>query len=98
MPFRFILNQSKAIAANVYLMLYPKAWMRKAFQENEGLAEQVWQAFRSIPVDVLVGEGRVYGGGLHKLEPKELLNAPAADLASLCHSVAKPPPTQLTLF
>jgi hypothetical protein len=82
-PFRFILNRSRAIAANVYLMLYPKPWLKKAFRENPELAEKVWHVLCSIPVESLVGEGRIYGGGLHKIEPKELLNAPADTLASL---------------
>jgi len=97
-PFRFILNRSKAIAANVYLMLYPKPWVRKALQSNSGLADTVWHVLQSIPVDTLLGEGRVYGGGLHKLEPKELLNTPADDLASLFPNSVELHTTQMLLF
>lgn len=97
-PFRFILNRSRAIAANVYLMLYPKPWVKKELQENPEIAVKLWQVLQSIPVETLVGEGRVYGGGLHKMEPKELLNAPAEDLASLFPHQVKPSGTQMTLF
>ncbi len=97
-PFRFILNRSKAIAANVYLMLYPKAWIKKELQENPETTAKVWQILQSIPVESLIGEGRVYGGGLHKMEPKELLNAPAKDLASLFPDRMKSGGKQMALF
>jgi len=97
-PLRFIFNRSRAIAANVYLMLYPKTWMKKAFQEDPELAEKVWRVFQSIPIETLLGQGRVYGGGLHKIEPGELLNAPADEFASLFSNMARPLAIQLTLF
>lgn len=89
-PFRFILNHSKATAPNVYLMLYPKpplASVLEAVPLNKGdhrgldeldVAKAVWKALSSLTAEELTGEGRVYGGGLHKLEPKELANVLAA--------------------
>ncbi|MBN1515357.1 N-6 DNA methylase [Candidatus Sumerlaeota bacterium] len=97
-PFRFILNRSRAIAANVYLMLYPKPWMKRELQETPEMVEDIWKILQSIPVECLIGEGRVYGGGLHKMEPKELLNAPAENLASLFPHRMIFSGTQMTLF
>lgn len=74
-PFRFILNHSKATATNVYLMLYPKPAMAKVLVDRPELLKKVWQALDRISDEALMGEGRVYGGGLHKLEPRELGNA-----------------------
>jgi len=74
-PFRFIRNHSMAMATNVYLMLYPKPALAKVLLEKPELLKEVWQAFDRISDEVLMGEGRVYGGGLHKLEPRELGNA-----------------------
>ncbi|MBD1929835.1 SAM-dependent DNA methyltransferase [Trichocoleus sp. FACHB-90] len=71
-PFRFILNRSMATATNVYLMLYPKPALEKALTDKPELLKQVWLALNQISDETLMGEGRVYGGGLHKLEPKEL--------------------------
>jgi adenine-specific DNA-methyltransferase len=75
-PFRFILNHSRATAPNVYLMLYPKPVIASQLAKLDVL-RAVWKALDEIAPVMLVRAGRVYGGGLHKIEPKELANAPA---------------------
>ena len=82
-PFRFILNHSMATATNVYLMLYPKPALAKALLEKPELLKEVWQALNKISDEALMGEGRVYGGGLHKLEPRELGNAMVVDILTV---------------
>ncbi len=79
-PFRFILNYSKAIAANVYLLLYPKPSLAKFLKDSPESLKSIWEGLGQISVASLLSEGRVYGGGLHKLEPKELANANADGL------------------
>ncbi len=79
-PFRFILNDSKATAANVYLLLYPKPVLARAISRDRSLLRRVWEALNNLSPGSIVGEGRVYGGGLHKLEPKELGNVDAAPI------------------
>jgi len=82
-PFRFILNRSQATAANVYLLLYPKPALARALDEDPGLARRVWALLDAIPPETLLWEGRVYGGGLFKLEPNELANVRADGIAAL---------------
>lgn len=82
-PFRFILNHSQATAPNVYLMLYPKRTLNEAIRNDAELKRQVWKFLDGIRPEEMLSEGRVYGGGLHKLEPKELGNVPASALAEL---------------
>ena len=79
-PFRFILNHSNAIAPNVYLMMYPKEYLSNLFATDPALIKSVWLALNLIPTQNLINEGRVYGDGLHKLEPRELANTPADSL------------------
>ena len=82
-PFRFILNHSKATAANVYLLLYPKPVLAQHLAKSPELLRKIWERLTLITGETLVGEGRVYGGGLHKLEPKELANVPAEGILDL---------------
>ena len=72
--FRFILNHSKATAANVYLLLFPKPKLAGALRKDRSLLRNVWQMLNGLGPEALLRESRVYGGGLHKLEPKELGN------------------------
>jgi len=74
-PFRLLLNHSKATAPNVYLMLYPKPQIASLIQERPKILKALWQTLTQISPQEFITEGRVYGGGLHKLEPKELSNA-----------------------
>ena len=71
-PFRFILNRSQAIAANVYLMLHPKPTLSAVLNDDPGAIERIWAALNALPAEALTHEARVYGGGLYKLEPTEL--------------------------
>jgi adenine-specific DNA-methyltransferase len=82
-PFRFILNHSKATAPNVYLMLYPKTKLRLAIDKQPTLQREIWQRLGNICTQVMLGESRVYGGGLHKMEPRELANVPATGIIDL---------------
>lgn len=76
-PFRFLFNRSKATASNSYLMLYPKPHIAAALQQHPEAARLVWECLNNIHTTHMVDEGRVYGGGLHKMEPKELARVPA---------------------
>jgi hypothetical protein len=79
-PFRFLWNQSKATAHNVYLMLYPKGRLRDALGRYPELHRLVFEALQNIKPAQFISEGRVYGGGLHKVEPKELAQISARSI------------------
>ncbi len=79
-PIRFLWNRSQATAHNVYLMLYPQGRLRDALKNHPELEADVFKALQQITPAQLVSEGRVYGGGLHKVEPKELAQIPAREV------------------
>ena len=80
--FRFILNQSDAVATNGYLLMYPKPKYAYLFR-NPDFAVSVWQCLNTISTKDFEHNGRFYGGGLHKLEPRELLSIPIEGLERL---------------
>ncbi|MDQ7073656.1 MAG: Eco57I restriction-modification methylase domain-containing protein [Gammaproteobacteria bacterium] len=85
-PFRFVLNRSKAIVANSYLILYPKPHLEKEIELNPDLNEQLLEALNKITGKAMLDEGRVYGGGMYKMEPKELANVSAVEIGELLHA------------
>lgn len=97
-PFRFILNHSWATAPNVYLMLYPKPPLAVDLTRDPHLLRSIWQALNQLPPQALIGEGREYGGGLHKIEPAELANAPIDGIMQLTPAFARNLGKQLPLF
>lgn len=97
-PFKFIRNYSKAVAPNVYLMLYPKKNLQVQIQTNPELLTEIWQALRSLRAIDLIREGRVYGGGLFKLEPRELGNTSLPGFVHILPETQMRPATQLPLF
>lgn len=96
-PFRFLLNHSQATATNVYLCLYPQPLLVNQLRKQPSAIRTLWQALNAIDKETLIGNGRVYGGGMHKLEPKELANVPANDLATMVGLSRKAPAQQLEL-
>lgn len=71
-PFRFIRNRSNATMTNAYLGLYPRVLM------SDDELDDMCEALNDIPAETLINGGREYGGGLKKLEPRELMSLPAS--------------------
>lgn len=87
-PVRFILNESEAIAANSFLMLYPKGTLRRFLASRPQAAVTVWERLRAIPPEEFRRAGRCYGGGLQKMEPRELGDLDCTELRDWLEEVS----------
>ena len=81
-PFRLFLNKTNATVPNVYLMLYPNFNWKEAETQNSGFLKNLHGKLQNISPETFVSSGRVYGGGLYKLEPKELMSVPVDNVLS----------------
>ncbi len=82
-PFRFILNGSHATVGNVYLALYPTALLANLLVPDDSILRRIWMILNRLAPDRFLEQGRVYGGGLHKLEPRELANVRVPEIEVL---------------
>ena len=76
---RFFRNYSQATTSNVYLMLYPTQEVQQACKDDVDLLTQLFNLLKRAKDEYLLYEGRTYGGGLNKIEPKELARVPLPD-------------------
>ena len=90
-PFRFIWNQSQATAANTYLLLYPKAPLLRILEAKPRLWGELFRTLQEITTEMFLQEGRVYGGGLYKLEPKELARVSASPILAVVEQAQREP-------
>jgi DNA-binding transcriptional regulator YdaS (Cro superfamily) len=97
-PFRFIWNRSKAIGTNLYLMLYPQNRLAAMLRQHPDRAETVHALLGQVTGHELRGEGRVYGGGLNKIEPSELARISAASFVELWPEIRSDVQPQEKLF
>jgi hypothetical protein len=64
-------------------MLYPGGPLEAALARTPDLGAVVLSWLQGLDAERLMGAGRVYGGGLHKLKPRELAGLPAGEIAAL---------------
>ena len=67
-------------------MLYPRDPLTRFIGADPLRARLVWQILKDIASEAMIAGGRVYGGGLLKLEPGELASIPAPGITALLQS------------
>jgi hypothetical protein len=98
LPFRFVWNRSKAVATNLYLMLTPISGLAAMLARNPDRESHIHEWLGKITGGELRGEGRVYGGGLNKIEPNELGRISTQSLVERWPEIMRQPYHQMNLF
>ena len=86
---RFFLNKSNAIATNGFLCLYPRPFLAARLKERPERGEEILALLNAIPGARIVSAGRHYGGGLKKVEPKELAGVRLSELPAWLDTPAR---------
>ena len=98
LPFRFVWNRSQAVATNLYLMLTPTDGLAAMLFAYPARAARIHEWLSNLTGGELRSEGRVYGGGLNKIEPKELARISTQSLVELWPEIMLQPNRQMNLF
>ena len=64
-------------------MMYPRGPLADRLEEEPELKTEVGEALKSFSAEDMMREGMVYGGGLRKVEPKDLGRASTGRLGEL---------------
>jgi adenine-specific DNA-methyltransferase len=69
---RFYRNTSRAIATNTFFLLYAKPSIIALLKDSDKFYDYIFTKLKALNPDKVLSQGRSYGGGLYKIEPKEL--------------------------
>jgi adenine-specific DNA methylase len=83
---RFILNKARILVLNTFHFLYPE---QKTIQSNVELKALLAYLNSNKTLSLLSSIGRIYGGGLLKVEPRELERLPVMNFLELEKSDTK---------
>lgn len=97
-PYRFILNHSRAIAPNIYLMMYPRPALARRLADDYAARVGLWGRLNGLGERELAAREKIYGDGTGRLEPNELGSVPADPVVSLFPDLIPDPATQMNLF
>lgn len=73
-PIKFIWNKSDAIVTNTYLMLYPRDLLAQKLTHKPKLGAELLALLKEASQKTMSESWRTHAGGLHKIEPGELLD------------------------
>lgn len=82
-PFRFILNPLKCNCDERLLDAIPQNDVLNVLEQSPDIINEIWGALSDITASDFECESRIYGGGLKKIEPRELSLVRCSQLAKL---------------